>query len=111
VLVLTFIDQELEALRKKKPKLLKADIWQAVFEGTSKRLRPVAMTSIATIAGLFPIMLSSGTGSDVMHRIAAPMTGGMVSVLILSLVVLPVIYGSVLNIKEKITVNISKRGG
>lgn len=102
VLVLTFIDQELAALRKKKPKLKKADIWQAVFEGTSRRLRPVAMTSIATIAGLAPIMLSSGTGSDVMHRIAAPMTGGMVSVLILSLVVLPVFYGSVLVMKERL---------
>lgn len=108
VLVLTFIDQELGVLKKQKPKLLSADIWQAVFEGTSKRLRPVAMTSIATIAGLIPIMLSSGTGSDVMHRIAAPMTGGMVSVLILSLVVLPVIYGSVLIMKRRLFRNQSQ---
>jgi len=100
VLVLTFIDQELEEMRKEKSRLVKADIWEAVFEGTSKRLRPVAMTSIATISGLVPIMIGSGTGSDVMHRIAAPMTGGMVSVLILSLVVLPVIYGAVLILKE-----------
>jgi len=61
------------------------------------------MTSIATISGLVPIMIGSGTGSDVMHRIAAPMTGGMISVLVLSLVVLPVIYGSVIILKGRIT--------
>jgi Cu(I)/Ag(I) efflux system membrane protein CusA/SilA len=59
------------------------------------------MTSTATIAGLVPIMWATGTGSDVMHRIAAPMVGGMVTVLLLSLLVLPVVYGTVLLLKEK----------
>ena len=60
---------------------------------TSKRVRPVGMTAISTMAGLIPIMLSSGTGSDVTHRIAAPMLGGMLTVTVLNLlVVLPVIY-------------------
>ncbi|HXV74236.1 MAG TPA: hypothetical protein VD713_05845, partial [Sphingomonadales bacterium] len=53
------------------------------------------------ISGLIPIMIGAGTGSDVMHRIAAPMLGGMISVLILSLVVLPVVYGSALIFKER----------
>lgn len=106
VLVLTFIDQELERRRAsismKDARLSPAEIWSAVQSGTAERLRPVAMTSIATIAGLIPIMWASGTGSDVMHRIAAPMVGGMVTVLVLSLLVLPVVYGSVLLAKERV---------
>ena len=51
------------------------------------------MTSTSTVAGLIPIMLSQGTGSEVTQRIAAPMVGGMVTVTVLSLLVLPVIYG------------------
>ena len=58
------------------------------------------MTAVSTMAGLVPIMLSSGTGSDVTHRIAAPMLGGMLTVLILNLLVLPVIYSFVLQFQE-----------
>lgn len=104
VLVLTFIDQEVARRRSLSPSddsLSAADIWSAVQSGTAERLRPVAMTSTATIAGLVPIMWATGTGSDVMHRIAAPMVGGMVTVLLLSLLVLPVVYGTVLLLKEK----------
>jgi len=53
------------------------------------------------MAGLIPIMLSSGTGSDVTHRIAAPMLGGMLTVMILNLLVLPVIYSLILQYQEK----------
>ena len=67
---------------------------------TSMRVRPVVMTAVSTMAGLVPIMLSSGTGSDVTHRIAAPMLGGMLTVLILNLLVLPVIYSLVLQYRE-----------
>jgi Cu(I)/Ag(I) efflux system membrane protein CusA/SilA len=72
----------------------------AVHRGTSERVRPVAMTATATIAGLLPIMWSSGTGSEVMQRIAAPMVGGMITATVLSLLVLPVVYGLVLQLKE-----------
>jgi len=64
-------------------------------------VRPIAMTATAVIAGLVPIMFGSGTGSDVMQRIAAPMIGGMFTATILSLLVLPVIYGLVLQFQEK----------
>ena len=64
----------------------------AVRDGAGLRVRPLSMTAIATIAGLLPIMLGSGTGSEVMRRIAAPMVGGMASALVLTLVVLPAIY-------------------
>ena len=63
------------------------------------------MTAISTMAGLVPIMLSSATGSDVTHRIAAPMLGGMLSVMILNLLVLPVIYSFVLQYQNKQAIN------
>ena len=104
VLVLTFIDQEIGRRRHEKadaPRLGASDIMQAVHTGTSERVRPIAMTATAIIGGLLPIMWGSGTGSEVMQRIAAPMVGGMVTVTVLSLLVLPVIYGLVLQWRER----------
>lgn len=101
VLVLSFIDIEIKKRQDaKKVALSPEEIREASQTATSLRVRPVAMTAISTMAGLIPIMLSSGTGSDVTHRIAAPMLGGMITVLILNLLVLPVIYSLVLQIKE-----------
>jgi Cu(I)/Ag(I) efflux system membrane protein CusA/SilA len=65
----------------------------AIIEGAVMRVRPKMMTVISTMVGLLPIMWSHGTGSEVMKRIAAPMVGGMVSATILTLVVVPAIYG------------------
>jgi len=102
VLVLTFIDQEVRKLRQKKGRALESEeIMTAVFDGTSKRVRPIAMTATAIVAGLLPIMWSSGTGSEVMQRIAAPMVGGMLTATLLCLLVLPLIYGLVLQFQEK----------
>jgi len=64
----------------------------AVLHGAGMRVRPVMMTASAIIAGLLPIMFGSGTGSEVMSRIAAPMVGGMLSAVILTLLVLPAVY-------------------
>jgi len=102
VLVLTFIDQAVAELRKEHQVLTAKQIMQAVHKGASERVRPIAMTATAITAGLLPIMWGSGTGSEVMQRIAAPMVGGMVSVTVLSLLVLPVIYGWVLQLREKL---------
>jgi Cu(I)/Ag(I) efflux system membrane protein CusA/SilA len=66
---------------------------QAIEEGSALRVRPIMMTAVAIMAGLMPIMWSHGTGSQVMKRIAAPMVGGMVSATILTLLVVPAIYG------------------
>ena len=66
---------------------------EAIVEGAVLRVRPKMMTVTAIMAGLMPIMWSSGTGSEVMKRIAAPMVGGMISATILTLVVVPAIYG------------------
>ncbi len=111
VLVLTFIEQTVAERRQQKSEafqrgevneniLTKDEIMQAVHIGTSQRVRPVAMTATSTIVGLLPIMLGTGTGSDVMQRIAAPMVGGMLTTTLLCLLVLPVIYGFVLYWKE-----------
>jgi Cu(I)/Ag(I) efflux system membrane protein CusA/SilA len=68
------------------------ELKQAVIEGALLRVRPIMMTVAAIIAGLLPIMLGSGTGSEVMRRIAAPMVGGMVSATLLTLVVIPAVF-------------------
>ena len=102
VLVLSFIDTEIAKRRAASTTRLSADeIKDGVLSATSRRVRPIAMTAISTMAGLVPIMLSSATGSDVTHRIAAPMLGGMLTVLILNLLVLPVIYSLVLQFQER----------
>jgi Cu(I)/Ag(I) efflux system membrane protein CusA/SilA len=69
------------------------DLYAAIMEGAVERVRPKMMTVTAIMAGLLPIMWNTGTGADVMQRIAAPMIGGMVSSTVLTLVVIPAIYG------------------
>jgi Cu(I)/Ag(I) efflux system membrane protein CusA/SilA len=71
------------------------DLHQAIFAGAALRIRPIAMTVVVIVAGLLPIMWGSGVGSDVMRRIAAPMIGGMITSLLLSLLVVPAAYSLV----------------
>ena len=108
VLVLTFIGHEVERKRAELQRPLSSqEIFEAVLNGTSQRVRAIAMTAAAIIAGLLPIMWSSGTGSSVMQRIAAPMVGGMLTTLIVCLVVVPVFYGMILQRREKRAVNVA----
>jgi Cu(I)/Ag(I) efflux system membrane protein CusA/SilA len=79
----------------------RGDVLKAVLDGTSSRIRPIMMTVISTIGGLIPIMIGTGTGSEVMKRIAAPMVGGMVSATLLSLIVIPSLYAIVLEFRWK----------
>jgi Cu(I)/Ag(I) efflux system membrane protein CusA/SilA len=72
-----------------------ADLYAAIMEGAVERVRPKMMTVVAIMAGLLPIMWGSGTGSEVMRRIAAPMVGGMISSTVLTLAVIPAIYALV----------------
>jgi len=102
VMVLNFIDIEIDKLRKQTQRLLSSiEIRNAVASATALRVRPVAITAFSTMIGLIPIMLSTGTGADVTQRIAAPVLGGMLSVLLLSLLVFPVIYSLVLQFQEE----------
>ncbi|MBL1353622.1 MAG: efflux RND transporter permease subunit [Zetaproteobacteria bacterium] len=110
VLVLTFINHKISKLRREKGRLLQSEeIMGAVLDGTSQRVRPIAMTATAIIAGLLPIMWSSGTGSEVMQRIAAPMVGGMLTATLLCLLVLPLIYGLILQFQEKRQVKLMEK--
>jgi len=75
--------------------LAAADLRAAIIEGAVERVRPKMMTVTAIVAGLLPLLWSTGTGSEVMQRIAVPMVGGMASSTLLTLVVIPVIYSLV----------------
>ncbi len=96
VLMIVYLDQSLKSMREslagegREPTL--AELMQAVTDGALMRVRPILMTVATIVLGLLPIMLGAGTGSGIMRRIAAPMVGGMISVTILSLLVVPVVY-------------------
>jgi Cu(I)/Ag(I) efflux system membrane protein CusA/SilA len=101
VLVLVYIDHEFQRKMKTGSITNLHDLREVVFKGISERIRPILMAVSATFAGLLPIMWGSGTGSEVMKRIAAPMVGGMVTATLLSLVVIPAIYALVLEHRLK----------
>ncbi|MBP6708172.1 efflux RND transporter permease subunit [Candidatus Accumulibacter sp. ACC012] len=99
VVMLIYLDQSWQEITAKRraegvdPSA--ADLYHAIMEGAVERVRPKMMTVVAIMAGLLPIMWSSGTGSEVMSRIAAPMVGGMVSSTVLTLCVIPALYALV----------------
>lgn len=88
VVMLLYLDQAVERLQPKNAKALR----EAVTEGALLRLRPKAMTVCVIFAGLLPILIGTGAGSEVMQRIAAPMVGGMITAPLVSLIVIPVLY-------------------
>ena len=93
VIMLVYLNQAYqEKLRATDGELTQADLKAAVMEGAGMRVRPVMMTVAAIIAGLLPIMYGTGTGSEIMQRIAAPMVGGMISAVILTLLLIPAVY-------------------
>ena len=79
-----------------------ADLYAAVMEGAVERVRPKMMTVTAIMAGLLPILWGTGTGSEVMSRIAAPMVGGMISSTVLTLAVIPAIYALIKHRQQKL---------
>jgi Cu(I)/Ag(I) efflux system membrane protein CusA/SilA len=91
VIMLLYLKQAWEQ-RMAEGKTSENDLLDAIREGAVLRVRPKAMTVAVIIAGLIPIMYGSGTGSEVMQRIAAPMVGGMVSAPLLSMFVVPAVY-------------------
>jgi Cu(I)/Ag(I) efflux system membrane protein CusA/SilA len=96
VVMLVYLNQALEKHRNAAissgAELTIEEVRSAVIDGALLRVRPIMMTVSAIIAGLLPIMFGSGTGSEVMQRIAAPMVGGMVSATLLTLVVIPAVF-------------------
>jgi Cu(I)/Ag(I) efflux system membrane protein CusA/SilA len=94
VVMLIYLDHSYKKFKSQYgEKFNRKHLYAAIEEGAALRVRPKMMTVVAIMAGLMPIMWSHGTGSEVMKRIAAPMVGGMVSATILTLIVVPAIYG------------------
>jgi Cu(I)/Ag(I) efflux system membrane protein CusA/SilA len=96
VIMLIYLDSAMQELHAKRlaeaAPFTRADLHQAIMRGAVERVRPKMMTVVAIMAGLLPIMWSSGAGSEVMQRIAVPMIGGMVSSTVLTLIVIPAVY-------------------
>ncbi|MBY0248509.1 MAG: CusA/CzcA family heavy metal efflux RND transporter [Nitrospiraceae bacterium] len=92
VVMLVYLDEAYERRVREGRMTTVQDLREAIMEGAVQRVRPKMMTVAAIMGGLLPIMWTTGTGADVMKRIAAPMIGGMVSSTILTLVVIPVLY-------------------
>jgi Cu(I)/Ag(I) efflux system membrane protein CusA/SilA len=99
VVMLIYLDQAFSEIRQERElqgvRLTRSDLREAIMMGAVERVRPKMMTVVAIMAGLLPILWSTGTGSEVMRRIAVPMVGGMVSSTILTLLVIPAIYAIV----------------
>jgi Cu(I)/Ag(I) efflux system membrane protein CusA/SilA len=97
VIMLIYLDQALAEVKAAKADagvaFTRADLNSAIMLGAVERVRPKMMTVVAIMAGLLPILWSTGTGSEVMQRIAVPMIGGMVSSTLLTLIVIPAVYG------------------
>lgn len=92
VVMLLYLDLAYNEMKNKGQMLSKENLTEAIHHGAVKRIRPKIMTATAIVAGLLPILWSTGTGADVMKRIAAPMVGGVVTSVLLELLVYPVIY-------------------
>jgi copper/silver efflux system protein len=92
IVMLIYLDHAIEKRRAVNRFATERDLIEAIEEGAVLRVRPKAMTVAVIVAGLLPIMLGGGTGSEVMRRIAAPMVGGMITAPLLSMLVLPAAY-------------------
>ena len=92
VVMLVYLDEAYERRVREGRMTTAHDLREAIIEGAVQRVRPKMMTVAAIMGGLLPIMWTTGTGADVMKRIAAPMIGGMVSSTILTLIVIPALY-------------------
>ncbi|HET8729314.1 MAG TPA: efflux RND transporter permease subunit [Alphaproteobacteria bacterium] len=92
VVMLIYLDNAIAERRREGRFASLEDLRDAIMEGAVLRVRPKAMTVAVIVAGLLPIMLGGGTGSEVMQRIAAPMVGGMITAPLLSMLVLPAAY-------------------
>jgi Cu(I)/Ag(I) efflux system membrane protein CusA/SilA len=99
VIMLIYLDHAVDEIKAKCTRegrpFGRPDLYDAIMIGAVERVRPKMMTVVAIMAGLLPIMWSTGTGSEVMQRIAVPMIGGMISSTLLTLIVIPAIYAAI----------------
>ncbi len=92
VIMLEFLNKAVDSFKSSEKELNRERLFAYITEAASQRVRPIMMTSCSTIAGFLPIMFITGTGSEIMTRVAAPMIGGLVSSSILTLIVIPAVF-------------------
>lgn len=92
VVMLEFLNKAVDSFKSSEKEYNRERLLENITEAASQRVRPIMMTTCSTIAGLLPIMFISGSGSEVMTRVAAPMIGGMISATLLTLIVIPAVY-------------------
>ena len=92
VIMLVYLNQAYQDAKAQSARFTVTELRQAIINGAGLRVRPVMMTVATIIIGLLPVLYGTGTGSEVMSRIAAPMVGGMLSAIVLTLLVLPALY-------------------
>ena len=92
VIMLLFLNQALTRHREEGRLRTRTDVWNAVIEGATFRARPLLMTVASDAIGLLPIMWGTGTGSETMRRIAAPMVGGVVTAALVTLILIPIVF-------------------
>ena len=92
VIMLVYLNQSWQRATVSQTQLTDEALKDCVIAGAGRRVRPVVMTAAATIAGLIPVMMGTGTGSEVMSRLVAPMVGGMISAVFSTLLLLPAVY-------------------
>jgi len=101
IIMLTYLDDAIKRHREQGKLNNNEDLTVALIEGAALRVRPKAMTVAVILAGLIPILIGTGTGSEAMSRIAAPMVGGMLTAPLLSLFVLPAAYLLIFRFKHE----------
>jgi Cu(I)/Ag(I) efflux system membrane protein CusA/SilA len=92
LVMLLYLDNSFERFSREGRMRNKSDLWQAVHDGAVRRIRPKTMTVAAAFVGLVPLLWATGTGADVMRRLAAPMLGGLVTSFLMELLIYPVIF-------------------
>ncbi len=92
LVMLLYLDNSYERFRAQGQMRNKLDLWHAVHDGAVKRIRPKTMTVAAAFIGLVPLLWATGTGADVMRRLAAPMLGGLATSFLMELLIYPVIF-------------------
>ncbi|MCK5498363.1 MAG: efflux RND transporter permease subunit, partial [Gammaproteobacteria bacterium] len=92
VVMLEFLNKAVDSFKSSEKEFNRERLLEKISEAASQRVRPIMMTTCSTIAGLLPIMFISGSGSEIMTRVVAPMIGGMVSATLLTLIVIPAVY-------------------
>jgi Cu(I)/Ag(I) efflux system membrane protein CusA/SilA len=90
--MLLYLDNSYKRFKATGRMRTKDDLWDAVHDGAVKRIRPKTMTVAAAFIGLVPLLWATGTGADVMRRLAAPMLGGLFTSFLMELLIYPVIY-------------------